>query len=349
CWSSRHIRIVRRAVDVVPPSRREKPIPALASWRMTVSASKTEAARPGGAWPSAVLLALTCSGVYLALRPPLFNRDGYMYGVWALKRDSFYNANPHHLLWNEVQIGLIHLGRAVGLSDTVPFQLFGILANTATLVFLFLLMARVSGRAGFAAGATLLVAFSPKFWFMGFQNQPYVLVFPAVVGFLAAWAGLQGRLASTPRLLAAGLAVIAAPVFHQAAVLLAAGGCGALLLSERGPWGQRLLRSVAFGAGIAAAVLLAYVTMGAGLGFRSPAALWSWMTAYLETQHGLQVRFPESLAQTVMGLVRTGVQVERLESALARHLPSSAILYLYLAVGGSAPWSPRSLRAGPWC
>jgi hypothetical protein len=33
-----------------------------------------------------------------------------------------------------------------------------------------------------------------------FQNQPYVLVFPAVVGFLAAWAGLQGRPASTPRL-----------------------------------------------------------------------------------------------------------------------------------------------------
>ena len=73
---------------------------------------------------------------------------------------------------------------------------------------------------------------------MGFQNQPPVLVF-TVVGFLAAWAGLQGRPASTPRLLAAGLAVTAATVFHQAAVLLAAPGCGALLLSERGSAGSR--------------------------------------------------------------------------------------------------------------
>jgi hypothetical protein len=318
----------------VPPGAGKSPIPSLTSWQMTVSASEAGAARPGGAWPWAVLLALTCAGVYLALRPPLFHRDGYVYRLWALKPDPFYNANPHHLLWNEVQIGLVHLGEAVGLSDTVPFQLFGILANTATLFFFFLLLARASGQAGFAVGATLLVAFSPKFWFMGFQNQPYVLVFPAVVGFLGAWAGPQGRLASTPQLLAAGLAVTAATVFHQAAALLAAAGCGALLLSERGPWGRRLLRSAAFGAGIAATVLLAYVTMGAALGFRSPTALWGWMTTYLETQHGLQFRFPESLAQTVMGLVRTGVQVERLEWTLARHLPPTAILYLYLALGG---------------
>src|SRR5438093_1325597 len=223
----------------VPPGAGKSPIPGLTSWRMTVSASEAGAARPGGAWPWAVLLALTCAGVYLALLPPLFHRDGYVYRLWALKPDPFYNANSHHLLWNEVQIGLVHLGEAVGLSDTVPFQLFGILANTATLFFFFLLFALASGHAGFAVGA-----------------------------------------------------------------------------------------------GITAAVLLAYVTMGAALGFRSPTALWGWMTTYLETQHGLQVRFPESLAQTVMGLVRTGVQVERLEWTLARHLPSTAILYLYIAFGG---------------
>jgi len=45
--------------------------PSLASWRMTVSASEAGAAGPGGAWPWAALLALTCLGVYLALRPPL--------------------------------------------------------------------------------------------------------------------------------------------------------------------------------------------------------------------------------------------------------------------------------------
>ena len=150
----------------VPPGAGKSPIPGLTSWRMTVSASEVGAARPGGAWRWAILLALTCAGVYLALRPPLFHRDGYVYRLLALKSDPFYNANPHHLLWNEVQIGLVHLGEAVGLSDTVPFQLFGILANTTTLFFFLLLLARASGEVGFAVGATLLVAFSPKFWFM---------------------------------------------------------------------------------------------------------------------------------------------------------------------------------------
>jgi hypothetical protein len=268
-----------------------------------------------------------------------------MYRLYALKPEPFYNMNPHHLLWNSVQMFLAKLGELLEHPTTVSFQVFGILCSCATLFLFFRLMCQASGGLGFAAMATLLVAFSPKFWFMTFQNQPYGLVFLTTVLFLAAWYERDGACPSGLRLLAAGFAIAAATLFHQAAAVLAPAGCLALILCGRGPLPTRLLRSLLWGSATAALVLGVYVIMGRALGLSDGLEMARWMTGYLETQHSLQIQLPESFAKSIMGITRSVLQTERLEWVLAARFASPVVLALYAGLGLLACGAAASLLA----
>jgi hypothetical protein len=142
------------------------------------------------------------------------NRDGYVYRLYALLPSRWSKVNPHHLLWDYVQILLAELGSLSGHSTTVPFQLFGIAVNCVTLLLFFPLLREVSGSRMFSAAGTVLVAFSPKFWFLGFQNQPYPLMFLAVVLYLRAWWTPDGTAPVGLRFVAAGACMVAA-IFHS--------------------------------------------------------------------------------------------------------------------------------------
>jgi len=70
------------------------------------------------AWAPGVLVALGCGAVYLILRPPLYDFDGYMYRLYAVLPNRLWNSNPHHLLWNWVQIILSRIAERIGHPTT---------------------------------------------------------------------------------------------------------------------------------------------------------------------------------------------------------------------------------------
>jgi len=167
-------------------------------------------------WIVATSLVVGCGIVYLALRPPLYDFDGYMFRLYALLPSRFSNSNPHHLLWNTVQILLTVCAAALGQPNTVPFQIFGILVNCLTLFATYWLLLAVGKNRVVAIAGIVFTAFSPAFWRVGLQNHPYPLAFLAIVLYLTAWHREDGHPPEGLRLYVAGLCI--AILFHQGAI-----------------------------------------------------------------------------------------------------------------------------------
>jgi Protein O-mannosyl-transferase TMEM260-like len=279
-----------------------------------------------------VLLAVGCAATYLALLPPLYNRDGYVYRLYALHPSRWHNINPHHLLWDYVQILLAELAVLSGHPTTVPFQVFGIVVNCTALFLFFVLLRDVTGSRLLSAAGVLLVAFSPKFWFLGFQNQPYPLVFLLVVLYLLAWREPKDGPPVGARLVAAAVCLGLAIFFHQAVVVLIPAAIAVMILYGRDAPARSAARGLIWGAAIVAVVIAGYVGCWHTLDKSRPGFV-RWVSAYLATQHRPQLEFPGSLARAVMGISGSLVQTERLKEFLGASLSEGTILFLYLGFG----------------
>src|SRR5579872_1195540 len=97
-----------------------------------------------------IAITLTCCFIYLALRPPLFDFDGYLNRLDALGPHAAEKVHAYHLLWAWIQMAIRSAAVAAGHPTTVPFQIVGIALNCLTLLALWLLLHRISGNRWFA-------------------------------------------------------------------------------------------------------------------------------------------------------------------------------------------------------
>lgn len=263
--------------------------------------------------------------VYLVARPPLYERDGFMYHLFA--RDFLGGANPHHLLWNGVQVLIARGAALVSVSSVLPFQLAGMLCGAASAVLFYELLLRVCGQRLFAAAAAVFVALAPWNWFMAFQNQPYALMFLLLILFLGSFRSTTGEMPHGWRFGLAAASGVAMVSLQQAAVLIvvAAGFCFLVLSGVR----RALFWTCA--TGVPTAVL--YIGIGSLEGVRTIAGFRQWVTAYLHSQHSIQSRFPDSLPQSVMGLISAFVNQERFKEAIVERWSASEILWFYGLLG----------------
>jgi len=157
-------------------------------------ASATQSSEPTNLqnWAPGALIAAAFGLLYLAVRPPLFDSDGYVYRLVMLGPDRLEYMDHAHLLWEPLQILMVAIARPLGNSTIFPFQIFGILVNCATLFLFWILLRRVSGNSLFASVAVITVACSPRFWYLGSQNEPYPLLFLFAVLYLA-WSYYSSR------------------------------------------------------------------------------------------------------------------------------------------------------------
>src|SRR5579864_7141782 len=224
-------------------------------------ASATQSSEPTNLqnWAPGALIAAAIGLLYLAVRPPLFDSDGYVYRLVMLGPDRLEYMDHAHLLWEPLQILMVAIARPFGNPTIFPFQIFGILVNCATLFLFWILLRRVSGSSLFASVAVITVACSPRFWYLGFQNEPYPLLFLFAVLYLMSWHTADGNPPSGLRLIAAGFCLAAAIFFHQAAVVLVPAGSLVLMIYGGETRRRRLVRAIVWGAGIAAIVVPVYV------------------------------------------------------------------------------------------
>lgn len=263
--------------------------------------------------------------IYLIARPPLYQRDGFMYHLFA--RDFLGGANPHHLLWNGVQVLIARGAAFVGVTSVLPFQLAGMLCGAASAVLLYELLLHVGGQRLFAASAAVFVALTPWSWFMVFQNQPYALMFMLLILFIGSFASKTGEMPLGWRFAAAAASGVAMISLQQAAVLIVAGaGLCFLILS-----GVRRALFWASATGVPTAVL--YIGIALLKGVRTVSGFAQWLTAYLHSQHSLQSRFPESLPQSVMGLISAFINQERFKEAIVERWSAAEILWFYGLLG----------------
>lgn len=284
-------------------------------------------------WIFGAAIAVAAGCVYLALLPPLYHFDGYMYRLKAIEPFSPNFVNPHHLLWHFVQMALVRVEAALGRTDTVPLQWFGIAVNCLTLFFFHRLLWACGRDRLFAAAATVFLSLSPVFWHMGFQNLPYPLTYLLVVLYLLALCGKPGEGLSTARLAWAGSAIAAAIFMQQAAVLLVPAGIAAVAIGSGGRVVFRWLRAISWGASAGILVLGAYVATGWFVGARSAAAFVRWVTMYMHTEHPVQIQMPEFIGKAFIGIVRSSVQGWGLEGPVKEHFSGRAVLALYSCVG----------------
>lgn len=263
--------------------------------------------------------------VYTLARPPLYERDGYVYHL--LGRDFLGGTNPHHLLWNAVQTLIVRVDALVGIQSVLPFQLAGMLCGVASALLLYHLLLRRSGRRAFAFSAALFVAFAPWTWFMAFQNQPYALMFLLFVIFLGSFEFSNDAMPEGSRFAMAAASAIGMVMLQQAAVLIVVGA--AICFLFRGGPRRAMLWTAA--TGVPTAVL--YVSFAAMKGVRSVSGFFSWVTAYLHSQHALQTRFPDSLSQGVMGIISTFVNQEPFKDLVIDTWSAKAILRFYGLLG----------------
>jgi hypothetical protein len=281
----------------------------------------------------ATLIALTCTVVYFSFRPPLFDADGYLYRLAALSPDRFFNVVPQHLIWNLIQILISQIAEVLGLStSTVPFQVVGIVLNCITLFLFCALLMRTNGSAVYAAAATLFVAFSPKFWYVGFQNGPYPTLLLALVGYFWMWVTEDGEPPSGRRLFFAAAFMTVVVLLHQAGIFLVLAGVITLAFYGKAPAPSRLTRAVIWGASIAAIVVPAYIATWA-LTVEEGDPFFRWVTDSINTLHPLRFPFPASLAKIVIGASGAIIQSGNIQSHLEAHSTPATILALYGAFG----------------
>ena len=287
-------------------------------------------------WIVATSLAVGCGIAYLVLRPSLYDFDGYMFRLYALLPSRFSNSNPHHLLWNTVQILLTACAASLGEPNTVPFQIFGILVNCLTLFMTYWLLLAVGKSRVVAIAGVIFTAFSPAFWYVGLENHPYPLAFLAIVLYLTAWHREDGSPPEGLRLCVAGLSLALSILFHQGVIVLLPVATCVLAAYGRGTLWQKLTRAVAWTAGVAGLVAAAYVCFWQ-LEITSPKeTIFSWAVEYLNTVHPvqlLQLGFRTTLARSMMGLSGMLVQDYRLRWLLSTSWSPGAIIALYDAIG----------------
>ena len=79
--------------------------------------------RDGGLARDRIGVGILVALIYLIARPPLYERDGYVYHL--LGREFLGGTNPHHLLWNGIQTLITRVDSLLGIGSVVPFQLVG--------------------------------------------------------------------------------------------------------------------------------------------------------------------------------------------------------------------------------
>ncbi len=301
---------------------------------ITATQSATQASEPahGRDWAHGAIIAIAMGALYLAFRPPLYDIDGYEYYSAVLQPEAFYNVNSHHLLWNPILMLVRTIAEWLGFKTSAPFQVFGILLSCATLFLFYGLLIETCRNRVFAIAAVLLVAFSPRFWYLGFQNQPYTLMFLAMVLYLHAWHTKDGGAPSGLRLVASGLCLAVAIFMQQGAAFLVPAGALVLMLFGNGTPRRRLMRAVAWGAGISAIVVPMYLWLWAVIADQGT-TFWGFITDYLENQHSLQFQFPATLIKTVMGIAGAVLQSDQIQGYLEANASATAVYVLYAAIG----------------
>jgi hypothetical protein len=281
----------------------------------------------------ALCVSLACAAIYLALRPPLFDFDGYGYLLSALGPDRLGNIDHLHVLWEPIQIALLKFAGGAEHPPAFLFQIVGIVLNCVALFFFCALLGKSSGSRLFAVASTLFIAFSPRFWYLGFQNEPYPALFLVLVLYLLSWSSANEKGPDGLRL-AAGVVCLAGGILvHQAAVCFVPAGAIALVGFGSGTTLKRVARSVTWCAAIAALVLPVYLYVWAMVDSGTP--FLSWTIEDLATQHSLHFEVPSTAIKAVIGALGAIVQDGAIRLFLDRHLSPSQILGFYGVIGAA--------------
>ncbi len=283
----------------------------------------------GAAISTASLAFIAVFSVYLLLRPPLFNYDGYTYRLEALQPFQGDDLNPHHLLWYPVQKGIAALTSALGSRSPEAFQLSGILINSLGLALLCLLLVRLTHRRVLPVVITIFIAFSPHIWSLGVQNQPYTLLDLCVVAFL--WTVAEWGAPSRLRWVASGLALAAAVLLQQAMALVVPAVAIGFIVAGAGSSKARLKRASVWAGAITLGVAVTYVLMARAAGV-DPAGFYNWTLEYMQDQHGIQVQWPQTAIKCVIGLLNTVVESSWIHDRLNPQANSEAVWQLYGAL-----------------
>ena len=116
---------------------------------------------------------IACASIYLALRPPIYDGDGYLDLIYAVGANRLDAVDPTHLLSIPIEIAMISVSGAHPYAPTIPFQVLGISLTCFALFYFCLLLMRIGASALVAATACVFVAMSPRVWYVAFQNKPY--------------------------------------------------------------------------------------------------------------------------------------------------------------------------------
>jgi hypothetical protein len=275
-----------------------------------------------------------CLVTYLILRPPLYDYDGYMYRLWATGPEAWYNANPHHVLWNVWQMAIANLAYSLGHPTTVTFQVVGILTGCAVLFFFYVFLRKTLGSRVFAGAAVPFLAFTPAFWIVTLQNHPYPLALLFLVFYFLCWQSREGDLPSTWRLVAAGACLSAASLFHQAVILLIIPAAVVLAVYGKDDLRVRLLRSSLWSSAVCISILGVYVWFWQTID--PDDSLIRWSSSYAEELHPpqiLQMGVLPVFARAVAGFSGSLIQTAWLKTSLGENLRKSEVFGLYSALG----------------
>ena len=284
---------------------------------------------------AASALFVSVLSIYLLLLPPLFNYDGYIYRLQALGPPRGENINPHHLLWYPIQKAIAEVTSAVRSPSPEAFQLFGILTNSLSLALFCLLLARLTNRLALPLAMTIFIAFSPRIWKLGLQNEPYPLLDLCLVAFL--WTVAERGAPSRLRLAAGGLALFAAVMLQQAMALVVPAVTAGFVLAGAGTFKDRLKLAAKWAGSTALGVAAAYALMARVAGIK-PAGFLNWTLRYLHEQHGIQVHWPQSAIKSVIGVVGTVLETSWVRNRVNLEENGKVIWRLYggLLVAGCA-------------
>ncbi len=300
-------------------------------------------------WLFGAAIAIGCGVVYFASRPPLYHNDGYRDRLYAIQPNWFYNANPHHLLWNFVDALIGTMATWLGHPTTIAFQAVGIVLNCLTIFFFFVLLRKISRSAIFAAASALLIAFSPNFWQFGLENRPYSLLFVVLVLYLWLWYSEDGGLPSGWRLFAAGFLLLILALLQQGAILLIPAAV-VVQVANSTDRSRRLISASTWGASIAATVVLLYIVMWA-LTRWNIEGFFHWVAGFAVYVHPPNIFYTAawlSAVKSVMGIFGALLQPAKIITFLSQTFSANMVLAIYGAGGiltclaiGSAIWSRR--------
>ncbi len=286
----------------------------------------TSPSAPGHAKYLALLVFVVVLAINLALRPPLYNYDGYIYRTQALAPVESDDFSPHHLLWFPIQKALAGVLSAIGSTSPAAFQLFDIFINSLSLALLYLLLVRLSNRRAISVAAVIFIALSPRIWNLGLQNQPYPLLDLCIVGFL--WAVADWESPSVVRWVASGFCIAFAVLLHQAMALAVPAVAIGFIVAGGEFKGKAAKRAAAWAGMTALGVGAVYAVIARVAGVR-PAGFLGWTLQYMAEQHGLQVHWPQTAIRSVIGISDTLVDSTILRDKLDPIKDSAVIWHIY--------------------